>query len=327
MTPPSGDTRARRQVTVAALEAPQVGMVGPNYGEVIEVVESNEVGSFPLFGTFFGSLPIRNRRTFPVNTRLQAVDLGDEVVTQVGDPYAEVTLRAYSIVEAIERYVGQTVEIPLEDFLRPPWMSDVWQRDRIGRTYEQFFGCGSITDSTAITSGPVQRSAYQVDPVEEALQTAESQARSTNTADPIREDGRTTIDAGMDITVERAIDLLVRAYSAIRHNNLDVHEFIHAYSWRPMATLVNMLGSRDLRFDSEGRTVEGTEGMHSRAFGHGQLGRNLRNLVDDNVRQILGFNEEQDRGMVLERMDLRAQKAARVMEYMRELEENKGPLG
>ncbi len=328
MTADPDDSRARRQTTVAALEQPQVGMVGPNFGEIIEVVESSETGSFPLFGTYFGAIPLRRRRTYPVGLTLPAIDLGDEVVGQVGDPLMEVTLHAYSIVELIDRFVGQEVEVPIEDFLRPPWMSDVWKRDRIGRTYEQFFGIGAITDSTAITTQVGhQTSAAQADPVEEALAAAEAERRRLATSDPIQQDGRTVIDAGLEITVERAIDLLVRSYSAIRHNNLDVHEFIRAYTWRPMATLVNILGSRDLELDASGRVVSGIEGLHSRAFGHGELGRNLRNLVDEDVRQILGFNIEQDRGQVLERMDKRAEKAAKVAEYMRELEESRGLLG
>ena len=134
-------------------------------------------------------------------------------------------------------------------------------------------------------------------------------------------------EAGVDINIERAIDLLVRTYSALKHNNYDVHEFIRAYTWREMATLPDILGSADLEFNDNGEATGGVEGLHSRAFGHGELGSDLRNLLDDNVRQILGFSTEEDRSAILQRMDTRRPKSERVMQYMEELDSDRGLLG
>lgn len=321
------DGRAIRTTTVAAIEAPEVGMVGPYFGEVTAVAESQQTGDLPLFGTFSGDTIRRSWRTFPVEVEMRARDLGDEVVTQIGDPDARVTLHAYDVTEAIDRWRGQEVDVPLEDFVRPPWMSDVWKNDRIGATYQQFFGTGALTDASTIEAGSSSASDAQGSPVEELLSDMAAEERDRNMQDPIRASGESTQGPGLDINIERAIDLLVRTYSAIKHNGLDVHEFIRAYTWRPPATLRDMFGSADLEIDQDGNVTSGTEGFHSRAFGHGELGRNLRNLVNDDVRTILGFNEEEDRGNVLERMDKRSEKAGRVLAYVEELWRSRGLLG
>jgi hypothetical protein len=319
--------RAVRTTPVAAIDPPQIGMVGPYFGEVTAVSPSTVTGSLPLFGTFFGDRVRRQWREFPVGVELRARDLGDEVVTQFGDPEHVVILRAYSVTEAIDRWRGQEVDVPLEDFIRPPWMADVWRNDRIGATYQQFFGTGSITDASIINAGNVLASSAGMEPVDEFLSYAEAEERERNVQDPIRASGASSQRPGTDINIERAIDLLVRSYSAIKHNGLDVHEFIRAYTWRPAATLPEMLGSRDLEIDADGNVTSGEEGLHSRAFGHGELGSNLRNLLSSDVRQILGFNTEEDRGQILERMDKRAEKAERIMAYVEELWNQRGLLG
>lgn len=321
------DGRAIKVSTVAAISPPEVGMVGPYFGEIMEVAPSEETGSHPLFGVFFGDTARRRRRTFPVNAEYRAIDLGDEVVTQTGDPNQVVTLQAYRVTEAIERWVGQEVDVPLEDFVRPPWMSDIWRNDRIGAVYHQFFGTGSLTDPAMMEAGSALSRRASRNVVDDALEQARLEERWEKRDDPIRPDGTSSQEAGIAINVERAVDLLVRTYSALRHNNYDVHEFIRAYTWREMATLTDMLGSMDLTFDQDGRATQGEEGLHSRAFGHGQLGSDLRNLVDENVRELLGFSTEEDRAAILSRMDTRRAKADRVMAYMAELDRDRGLLG
>ena len=130
--------------------------------------------------------------------------------------------------------------------------------------------------------------------------------------------------------MERAVNLLTRIYSSVKHNGLDIHEFIRAYNWRPVATLTNMLGSYDLEIDDSGRVTEGVEGFHSRAFGHGDAGQDLRNLVnpdDGEIRTLLRIRPNNDRDNVLNRLDKRAEKAEVVMRYVAELWDSKGLLG
>jgi hypothetical protein len=328
--------QARRRTVVAALEGnpPLIGQLGPYYGRIQEVHRLTVSGSYHLFGTFRADLPLRARRKVPVNVTQAAREYGAEVVTIVGDLNREVTFYPYEIFEEVDRWRGQRVDIPMEDFLRPPWMSEVWANDRIGMTYQQFFGTGSITDPIVINTG----FATSAESSDNALTSSEATARNENINDPTQSSSQTTQSAEMAINVEKAIDLLVRIYSLIRHQaGGDVNEFIRAYTWRPVATLIDMLGSRNLNIDPRtGRVIEGFEGIHSRAFGRGEMGSNLRNLIPDvdteevqHVKRILGIStrEGADRRNLLVRLDKRAEKADRVLAYVEELSKNRGILG
>jgi len=336
--------QATRTTVVAALEGmpPRVGSLGPYYGLITAVEEVNRSGSFNLFGTFQGDRPRRQRVSVPVGITQTAQAFGPEVIAMVGSRSEEVTFRAYQITEEVDRWRGQEVEIPMEDFLRPPWMSDVWSSDRIGAVYQQFFGVGAITDPITINTG-----LNQFTPTADRGQTdAETDARNEAIQDPIQADGTTEQRAETDLSVEKATDLLVRAYSVIRHEGLDAHEFIRAYTWRPVATLVEMLGSRDLEIDpATGTVTAGVEGFHSRAFGRGAMGRNLRNLVPENragesadaqaegqyshASRLLGISTQTgaDRRNLLTRLDKRSSKSVRVLEYVDELYASRGQLG
>jgi hypothetical protein len=319
--------RAIRNTTVAALEEPQVGDVGPYAGEITAVTPSTSTGFHPLYGPHFGDRARRTWTRVQVGQNLRAVEYGPEVVGLVGSDDERVTFNAYQVTEAIDRWRGQLVEVPLEDFIRPPWMADIWRNDQIGSVYQQFFGTGAITDAMIIEAGRALMSIAEADPVAQAI--ADIEGETTSTGAPIASEGASVQRPGMTITIERAIDLLVRMYSTLRHSaGADIHEFIRAYTWRPIATMTEILGSRDLEINPDtGEKVSGELGLHSRAFGRGEMGRNLRNLVDEEVKTILDFDAEENRGNVLERMDKRSDKAEVVLNYVSELYDSKGLLG
>lgn len=336
--------QATRTTTVAALPGspPRVGSLGPYYGLITEVNELDRSGSYMLYGTFQGDIPRRRRTEVPVGIKLPAHSFGPEVIGLVGSRSREVEFKAYQIKEEVDRWRGQKIEIPMEDFLRPPWMSEVWGSDKIGAVYLQFFGVGAITDPITVDLGE-----NSFNPTEDReQQAAEVQARNSMYQDPLQADGKTNQNAELDITVERAADLLVRSYSVIRHEGMDAHEFVRAYTWRPIASLQEMLGSRDLQIDpSDGTVLEGIEGFHSRAFGRGAMGRNLRNLVPENragetaneqdenqyshASRLLGIStdEGRDRMNLLTRLDKRYAKSVKVLEYVDEIYASRGLLG
>lgn len=336
------DANSTDSLTVAAPEQdpPRIGQMGPNYGTITAVERlTQQTGEHLLFGTFRSGGPRRTDLEAEVGLTQKAEAYGPEVVTLVGDEDTMVTFVAYRITEDQE---GETAEVnvPIEDFMRPPWMSDVWRNDQIGGTYNQFFGTGSITDQTVISMG--QRSATPTADAED--QSADAASRARGPQDPIRDDGTTVQDAEMAISIERAVDLLVRSYSALQHQSgMDVNEFVRAYNWRPVADMVDMLGSRDLKINpANGRVNSGVEGFHSRAFGHGENGANLRNLIPPEegegarpVRYILGIptasgersEEGQNRNDNLVRIDKRAPRAAKVAAYVDELYRSRGQLG
>jgi len=325
-------TRTQNSTVAAPTDRPpQEGQIGPNRGTITAVSASNRTtGSYRLFGTFGSSRPQTYSVMVRVGIRQRAEAYGPEVVTLAGGDDVMLEFGAYDITESIDRTTERLVTIPIEDLLRPPWMSDVWSNEQIGSAYQQFFGTGSITDSIVMQTDE----GFTMDSSEEADRDAEAET-SAQAQDPIRADGATHQDAGIEITVERAIDLLVRTYSALRHNEMDVVEFVQAYTERPIANLVEMLGGRNLSINPETGEVTGTEGMHSRAFGHGENGRNLRNLVPRTdvsgrpIRQILGIDVREDEDVAdnLRRLDKRADRADRVMEYVEKLWASKAQLG
>ena len=332
---------ATRTTTVAALagEPPQNGQMGPYFGTITNVTPVERTGSFLLFGSFLPQgVRDRGRRRsretrVPVGVSQPARNYPAEVLRQVPSPEVEVEFTAYNIEEEVERYRGDIVDIPFEDFVRPPWMSDVWKNDRIGAAYLQMLGTGSVTDDLVVHTGaegaPMGSASADL---ETPIENADAAAR--NEQDPTdwqRASGGTTQDAAMRVRVERAIDLLVRSYSEIRHEGLDVTEFIRGYGWRPIADMIQMLGSRDLEVNPEtGATTRGEMGFHSLAFGHGPMGQNIRNLLrGEDARRILGIGTgaDQDRANLLSRLDKRADKSARVLAYVSELWADRGQLG
>jgi hypothetical protein len=332
---------ATRTTTVAALagDPPRVGQMGPYFGTITSVNQTERTGSFLLFGTFLPQgVRDRGRRAsrearVTVGVSQAARNYPAEVSRQVGDPDEEVEFTAFEVEEEIERFRGDIVDIPFEDFVRPPWMSDVWKNDRIGATYLQMLGTGAITDDLVVHTGSegVPMGSASTD-LETSVENADARAR--NEQDPTDwqlASGGTTQDSAMRIRVERAIDLMIRSYSEVRHEGMDITEFIRGYGWRPIADMIQILGSRDLEINPEtGETIKGEMGFHSLAFGHGPMGQNIRNLLrGEESRRILGIStdSDQDRANLLSRLDKRSEKAERVLAYVSELWQDRGQLG
>ena len=116
--------------------------------------------------------------------------------------------------------------------------------------------------------------------------------------------------------------------------------------------MTDILGSRDLAIDAgTGRRTSGVEGFHSRAFGRGEMGSNLRNLIPENqagqstdpnedvegeeigrgnnARRLLGIGTAQgrDRRNLLSRLDLRTRRGDAVFAYVTDLWNSRGQLG
>jgi hypothetical protein len=114
----------------------------------------------------------------------------------------------------------------------------------------------------------------------------------------------------------------VLSYSVVRHGKFDTDAFIRSYTWRPIATLLDMFGSNDLTLSEDGLDVlQGIEGFHSRAFGPFD---NLFGLVPPEVNEILGLKEG---STASHRADTRKRKRAAVLEYLATLKLGKVLLG
>ena len=317
------DQPATRVSLAAAFAAPQLGTWGPNQGvitAVLDVTQANMGGVMAFFqgpksaGTAVESIGVT------VGVSQPASAYGQAFAAYIGDPAEVVYLRAYQITESVVRYTKQTVELPLEEYIRPGWYGDCWHPGAIGQVYQQFFGIGSITDQQLAQTASGASIATGVAPaqVQAALATV-AQAQSAD--DPkAAAAGLLAIDQGS--SVAQAVAFLVQLYSTTKTGGYDVDAFVSSYTWRPIASLVDMFGTSDLAFSPDGLTaVNGTEGFHSRAFGPYA---NLFGLTTPAISNIVGIQ----RGTpAAQRADTRQRKQQAVQEYVSAIQSQRAILG
>lgn len=324
------------KTVVAALPAntPTVDGRGPRGGIITsakDVTESN-IGK-----TLF---------LFPGPGRIKILQMG-------GDNDA----KAWEIKETIDRRTKVEVDMPIELAVCPPWIWDGWKNLKIGDTYQQMIGTISITDpmedSTPtpddlealmdsneglnLGSGAPydqdNQNSFQSRTAQPSVQTQPVSFMGANTSTlngPLQDAEDQKLSAAdlqiinTDRTIEAGIDCLTRVYSMIRTGNLDVGSFIRQYTWRPIVTMMQMMGSPDLVLDPvSGAPTQGTEGFHSRAFGDVA---DLAGLVNPSVTKILGMSTTKDHA-TMQRLDVRKRRRDTIIAYVEELTASKGLLG
>ena len=311
-------------------------------------------------------------------------EMGDQSTFQkTYGPYGDSTTkltsgvyRAYQLTESYSKRIRNTVDLPIEEAVKPPWIWSGWHNLLIGETYMQFFGTNAIVDVEKFTAADIVDQIAGADSyaaeteAQEGVAQGSKKAESGESTDTLTDrisgatDGstKTTVrggkiskktsttpttesaSTGMTISADRkaqglamitmekeryteaAIDYLVRLYSLIKLNSLDVETFLRNYTWRPIATLPEILGTSDLVLsaDSSGivTATAGEEGFHSRAFSDES---NLFGLVDAKVTSVLGLSK-QNQG-VAAKLDVRGLRRQQVRDYVNELTNSKGLLG
>jgi len=255
----------------------------------------------------------------PVSAEVTGGDLNSPEVTKIaGGSDVVVIFRAYRVEEEVPRFRRVKVgEKAFESLVHPGWYGDLWRTHRIGEVYQDFFGTGAITDPQAMTDGS-QRVKVVGD--EELAQASENEAASAD-GDPTA-DLLSFLKLDKKATIRDAVDFLVLTYSYIRQNNLNVDEFIRAYTWRPIATMADIFGSTDLAYDVDGQNVvAGVEGFHSKAFGPYE---NMFGLVGPEIKSILGIKPDD---LAAQSVDTRKRKQDQVNQYASALLFSRGILG
>lgn len=315
------DQDVTRVTDVASIDMPKVQSVGPNLGRITRVQEvtqlyraagevktlENSTSSKPLLlfsNTRAGQKPrpASQRKTarVPVGMEVDARLLDKEVLKELGVDTEQVrrsgnlarpdfigknkewlaqprplTIRVWRVEEEVPRFRQEVVDLPAEEYIRPGWYGEIWHPAKIGEAYDLFFSTGSITDPHNIFRSN--------DQAQDALNEA------SETDDP--HDPRKDIPLGYQLaagaSIEQAAAFLQATYSHIKAAGLDVEEFIRAYTWRPIATMVDIFGTRDLQLSPDGNfVVQGIEGFHSRAFGPYN---NLFGLVTPEIEDVVGL--------------------------------------
>jgi len=238
---------------------PKIGGRGPKGGKITRII--------PMSSFVKG-------RIFPV--------LGNGTRVIIGELYPEPTYKpayfeifqdrsimlkaeAYSVKEGYTRYVksGQA-DLPMEEAVAPPWIWDGWRVPKINETYDQILGTTSITDISGYSAMQTDESGaqrfYVGDDQQAVIQDQNdvyasgkgkrSIASKTDTRsqeiNKAKKNSKSLFLMDNELTVENSVDYLVRAYSFVKANNLDVGDFLKSYGWRPVATMVDILGGQDL---------------------------------------------------------------------------------
>ena len=223
-----------------------------------------------------------------------------------GETSKTVTFRAFRLTEEVPRYRREDVLMPVEEMIRPGWYGDIWSPSKVGKVWTDFFGIGSITDAQTILSPGGGTSTSTSEEAEEAL----SEQQDAESADDPRRYAPALMALDEGSSIQEAVEFLLLTYSHIKNSGMDVEEFIRAYTWRPIASMLDMFGTQDLLFSEDGEQVlDGIEGFHSRAFGEYE---NLYALTTPEIEDIIGIK----RGApTAQRADTRLRKIRAVQAY------------
>lgn len=309
----------------------------------------------------------RRATSVPVGVSQPAASYGPEVVAIVGTggsyqaasgiTQQNVTFRAYRITEEIGVYSREPVELPPEQLTFPPWYGEHYRSQNIGGLYGYYFGTGAITDPTTISGSgatsqravgdPSGKNSASVDLV--AGLDAQIGTFTDNSAQPGvpsmsipggngvpgpagQPDADTLGEIEARSPISTAVDELVRVYSQIKHRHYDVDQFIKSYTWRPIASIVDIFGTANLEIDDRGEVTRGVEGFHSRAFGdyddlrtlvspgeHGQPATILGLHVYDPAEEENPNAQPSGDATISARLDTRKEKRLQVLKYLHAL--------
>lgn len=313
---------AVRTTDVAALDKPPFNAIGPAFGTIDKVEEITKKATaledavtLPLY-----TGPRRGSKTnlttlVPTGIEVKAGTLGEDVVQIVGDPARTVVFKAWRVTEKVPRYRKDIVDLPAEEFIRPGWYGDCWHPSRVGEVYQYYFATGAITDKTQIAD-PDGRSTGSSDAeAVDALAESMSKAEQAPNADSPDKDAPALLTLDKDCSIESAVNFILSTYSYIKQSNLDVEEYIRAYTWRPIASMVDLFGTSDLEFsqDEPYEVLRGVEGFHSRAFGPYN---DLFLLVNNDIESIVGIDRI---SLARERADVRGRRFYAVQDYLQAL--------
>jgi len=243
---------------------------------------------------------------------------GSELIEILGSD-EPVTFRAYRVSEEVPRFRRETAEAPIEELIRPGWYDSLWTNPKIGRAYEGFLGIGSITDPQQITDP----NAGSVGKLSEKQADAIQQGALAESRGDERVDAPAALSLDENSSVQQAVEFLVLSYSYIKQYGLDVDQFIRSYTWRPIASMVDMFGTSDLelsRPDGAG-VVRGIEGFHSRAFGPYE---NIFGLAGPELDTIIGIDRQNPAHA---KADTRRRKLEAVQKYISVLKTSRAILG
>jgi hypothetical protein len=292
----------------------------PAFGAKISVKGEGPLGQGSVIG-----IEVTDHN-FSYHKKAAKLDVAPSHVTPGSVPAKKVdrTERAFNeVVVTVSQEIKVDQDIPTEEILRPrSWFSKKYANDLIGREiYQPFFGCNSVIDELRVQLG---------DEIIEDTDFAGGDAEGSTTAlDLVKYVDQVKVDLSKvyQHSIERALNLLAYTYGLVKKGNKDVENFIQQFTYRPVATQEDVLGSLNLEFEvaanGKATPIQGPGvrvGFHSTAV-HQQLVNSsvrLAGLVEDISTQLPRVS-----GSGLSSLppsyDVRQAKWKRVMAYYEEL--------
>ena len=311
---------------VASIHLPRKDGAGPLGGRITKIEDVTDV--YLTQDGVGATLPVlagpREKKTgelsvkVPIGLCKPAEAFGPEVVELVGDPRLVVSFRAYRITEVVGATKDLRVALPPEEYIRPGWYGDCWAPANIHEPYYDFLGTGSVTEATQVHN----ESSATTDGI------ATSDAASIMASALEEGMGKLGTDQLFQLalakgsSIEEAVVYLALIYSIVKQAGFDADAFVQSYAWRPIATMVDVFGSSDLKLSADGERVEeGIEGFHSRAAGPY---KNLFGIIIPNIEEIVGVRRD---SIQAQRADKRQDKMDRVLAYVARTKLSKAILG
>jgi len=191
-------------------------------------------------------------------------------VIPLGDGNARVgpgTYGTVTITEKVTEYDTKVIsDVPFEYAVRPPWLGLNYSNTQVGETlYGPLFGCKSICDFSKISVTDRQTlisSLRELAPGEKSIDVSSEDLVAF------------TVDFATGGTIQDATLTILRLYlhHKIMETTWHISEYVDTFTRRGFASLNDLMGSRDLRYNPKGEVIGGREGFHSRAFGpHNQF--------------------------------------------------------
>jgi hypothetical protein len=180
-----------------------------------------------------------------------------------------------TITLTYQRKVGtgenRQIDITIEEAIKPGWYSPVWSNDKIGEdVYKQLLETEAITDNVSISADD-QTEFLKRTYNEEMFATQESEVGAGGELNVVETQ---KYPAGVAVvikpgSIEEAVDSITVMYDSIKQTGGDIHSFIRQFTQRPVANLIDIMGSQNFEFGDDGKpkSDDMVEGFHSRAFG------------------------------------------------------------
>lgn len=259
---------------------------------------------------------------------------------QVLDPLISTTEDGFKVFEKVRVFeevkIRVTVKKPVEDLLRPAWISPSYTNENIGeKIYQPFFGCDSIVDELSYywpdegvdlvsgedgvidLDGPKQKSGLSDDRIRKVL----------------KEFVKKMSEKAAAASIEKATNHLSYVYGQVREKGGDVNQFIENYVDRPIATMEEVLGSADLSLEvaSDGKVSvrEGRLGFHTLSVHPDVVSkeRPLAGLLFDPDLQAPRLGGGGQAKSIPKGYDVRWEKREAVMSYVNALSKRKAFIG